>query len=285
LSILSAFFLTAAGAVPPAPPAPDPGSPPAILVSRQLLASEHLAVGDVIALAGDPKGSHPRPFRIAGVYEPVPDPARLGAPALEARLHLPDLMALTSDPADPVSSESVRSVNVKLVDPREAAAFTRELSARVPGLLVRDRARRDDDADVTFVVLDRFHLAISLVTVIASSIFLLALMVMLVDERRDTVAILRLIGLRRRRIFIQVLAEGLVIALAGALFGVLLAAGLEGGFNRFFQWRYDTALVFVRVTPAIAARAVSVAVPLGILASVAASWSLLRRGAMALARR
>lgn len=254
-------------------------------MSRQLLASEHLAIGDVIALSGDPKGSRAREFRIAGVYEPVPDPARLGMVPLEARLHLPDLLALTSDPADPISSESVRSINVKLVDPREAGAFTRELTARVPGLLVRDRAAPDDDADVTFVVLDRFHLAISLVTVIASSIFLLALMVMLVDERRDTVAILRLIGLRRRRIFIQVLAEGLVIALAGAIFGVLLAALLEGGFNRFFQWRYDTALVFVRVTPAIAARAVSVAVPLGILASVAASWSLLRRGAMALARR
>ena len=277
MSLLSTWFLLAAAA------APSP--PPAILVSRQLLASEHLAVGDVVALSGDPKGSHPRAFQIAGVYEPVPDPARLGMVPLEARLHLPDLLALTADPADPVSSESVRSINVKLVDPREAGAFTRELTARVPGLLVRDRAAPDDDADVTFVVLDRFHLAISLVTVIASSIFLLALMVMLVDERRDTVAILRLIGLRRRRIFIQVLAEGLVIALAGAIFGVLLAALLEGGFNRFFQWRYDTALVFVRVTPAIAARAVSVAVPLGILASVAASWSLLRRGAMALARR
>jgi putative ABC transport system permease protein len=183
-----------------------------------------------------------------------------------------------------VAAESVRSINVKLVSGGDAEAFTRELSARVPGFLVRDMAA-PDDADVTFVVLDRFHLAISLVTVIASSIFLLALMVMLVDERRDTVAILRLIGLRRRRIFVQVLAEGLVFALAGALFGVALAVLLEGGFNRFFQWRYDTALVFVRVTPAIAARAVSVAVPLGILASVAASWSLLRRGAMALARR
>jgi putative ABC transport system permease protein len=277
LPLLTVLFLIAAGAAPP--------PPPSILVSRQLLASEHLAIGDVIALSGDPKGTSPRQFRIAGVYEPVPDPARLGAPALEARLHLPDLLALTSDPADPISSESVRSINVKLVDPSGAAAFTRELTARVPGLVVRDRAAPDDDADVTFVVLDRFHLAISLVTVIASSIFLLALMVMLVDERRDTVAILRLIGLRRRRIFIQVLAEGLVIALAGAIFGVLLAALLEGAFNRFFQWRYDTALVFVRVTPAIAARAVSVAVPLGILASVAASWSLLRRGAMALARR
>jgi putative ABC transport system permease protein len=259
-------------------------APPQILVSRQLLASEHLAIGDVVALSGDPKGAHPKEFRIVGVYEPTPDPARLGAAALEARLHLPDLMDLTADPADPVASESVRSINVKLAEASDAAAFARELAARAPGILVRDLAA-PDDADVTFVVLDRFHLAISLVTVIASSIFLLALMVMLVDERRDTVAILRLIGLRRRRIFIQVLAEGLVIALAGALFGVGLAIALEGGFNRFFQWRYDTALVFVRVTPAIAARAVSVAVPLGILASVAASWSLLRRGAMALARR
>jgi putative ABC transport system permease protein len=280
--MLSALFLFAAGALPS--PAPRPPEPPAVLVSRQLLASEHLALGDMITLSGDPKGSRAREFRIAGMYEPVPDPARLGMVPLEARLHLPDLLALTADPADPVSSESVRSISVKLASPGEGAAFTRELTARVPGLLIRETAA-PDDADVTFVVLDRFHLAISLVTVIASSIFLLALMVMLVDERRDTVAILRLIGLRRRRIFIQVLAEGLVIALAGALFGVLLAVVLEGGFNRFFQWRYDTALVFVRVTPAIAARAVSVAVPLGILASVAASWSLLRRGAMALARR
>jgi putative ABC transport system permease protein len=279
LSLLATWVLIAAG--PTVLPSPVP---PAILVSRQLLASEHLAIGDVVTLCADPKGLRPREFRIAGIYEPVPDPARLGAVALEARLHLPDLLALTADPSDPAASESVRSINVKLAAPGDAATFARDLAARAPGIVVRDRAA-PDDADVTFVVLDRFHLAISLVTVIASSIFLLALMVMLVDERRDTVAILRLIGLRRRRIFIQVLAEGLVIALAGALFGVALAALLEGGFNRFFQWRYDTALVFVRVTPAIAARAVSVAVPLGIAAAVAASWSLLRRGAMALARR
>jgi FtsX-like permease family len=274
LSLLSAWFLLAAAA------APSP--PPAILLSRQLLAAERLAVGDVVALSSDPSGARPRPFRIAGTYEPVPDPARLGAAALEARLHLPDLLALTSDPSDPQSGEAVQSINVKLVDPGDAEAFTRELSARMPGLVVRETAKSDD---VTFVVISRFHLAIATVTVLASSVFLLALMVMLVDERRDTVAILRLIGLRRRRIFVQVLAEGLAIALAGALFGVLLAAVLESGFNRFFQWRYDTTLVFVRVTPAIAARAVALAVPLGIAASLAASWGLLRRGALALARR
>jgi putative ABC transport system permease protein len=287
LLVLAGVLLIAAAAASPAPAEPPPspaGGPPAILVSRQLLAAEHLRLGDVVSLSSDPTGARPREFRIAGTYEPVPDPAHLGAVPLEARLHLPDLLALTADPADPLSGESVESINVKLVRPGDAAAFTRELGARVPGLAIRETAAPGGN-DVTFVVLDRFHLAIATVTVVASSIFLLALMVMLVDERRDTVAILRLIGVRRRRIFGQVVAEGLVIAIAGAVFGVLLAIALESGFNRFFQWRYDTALVFVRVTPAIAARAVSVAVPLGIAASVAASWGLLRRGALTLARR
>jgi putative ABC transport system permease protein len=162
------------------------------------------------------------------------------------------------------------------LDPNDAEAFAREVAARVPGLVARPTVVRDREND-PFVVLDRFHLAIALVTVIASSMFLLALMVMLVDERRDTVTILRLIGFRRRRILLQVLAEGTLIACVGAGFGVALSAVLEGVFNRFFQWHYDTALVFVHVTPAVAARSVLVAVPLGILASLLSTWGLLRR--------
>jgi putative ABC transport system permease protein len=266
------------------PLAAAPASPPEILVSRQLLNKEGLKVGDVVSLSTEPSGARPREFRIAGSYEPTPDPARLGDAWLEARLHLPDLLDLGRDPADPLSMESVSAVAVRLVDPADAPAFARALSARLPGAVVRPTAPSDTDAD-PFVVLDRFHLAIAIVTVVASSMFLLALMVMLVDERRDVMAILRLIGLSRRRILAQVLVEGLLIAAAGALFGVALAAALETGFNRFFQWRYDTALVFVRVTPLIAGRSVLLAVPLGVLASLLSSASLLRREAVALTRR
>ncbi len=59
----------------------------------------------------------------------------------------------------------------------------------------------------------------------------------------------------------------------------------EGLFNRFFQWRYDTVLVFLRVTPSIAWRCVALAVPLGVLAGLVASWTLLRREILALLRR
>jgi len=123
------------------------------------------------------------------------------------------------------------------------------------------------------------------VTVVGSAVFLLALMVMLVDERRGTVGILRLIGFTRRRILIQVLAEGTLIALAGATFGILFALSSQSLFNRFFQWRYDTALVFLRITPHVVAQSLALAVPLGIAASLIASWTLLRRQLLALLRR
>jgi hypothetical protein len=65
----------------------------------------------------------------------------------------------------------------------------------------------------------------------------------------------------------------------------VVAASAEGLVNRFFQWRYDTPLVFVRVTASIAWTAVAFSVPLGVLAGLAASWTLLRRDVLALIRR
>jgi putative ABC transport system permease protein len=123
------------------------------------------------------------------------------------------------------------------------------------------------------------------VTVVGSAVFLLALMVMLVDERRGTVGTLRLIGFTKRRILMQVLVEGALIALAGAVFGILFALAAQGAFNRFFQWRYDTTLVFLRITPEVAWQTLALAVPLGIAASLIASWTILRQQLLALVRR
>ena len=51
------------------------------------------------------------------------------------------------------------------------------------------------------------------------------------------------------------------------------------------QWRYDTALTFLRITPRVAVQSLALAVPLGIAASLIASWTLLRRQLLALIRR
>jgi putative ABC transport system permease protein len=191
---------------------------------------------------------------------------------------------LIADPSDPDSSDAIDAVNVALTQPTEADAFARDLSARLPGTTARSTAAPDERTS-TFVVIERFHLAIAIVTMVGSAIFLLALMMMLVDERRETVGALRLIGFTRSRILLQVLVEGALIAVAGTAFGILFAAAAQGAFNRFFQWRYDTALVFLRITPGVVAQSVALAVPLGILASLIASWAVLRRPLLSLVRR
>jgi ABC-type lipoprotein release transport system permease subunit len=269
-------FLTAAGGV-------SAQEPAGVLVSRQLAEREQFTVGSIVVLSTTQSGEGAKQFRVAGIYEPTPDPGRLGSAILETRLHLPDLLELTRPAATPAGADHVRSINVALTDPSDAAAFAREINRRAPATTATPA--RDAGGAGPFLVLERFHLAIAAVTIVAATVFLLALTVMLVDERRETVGVLRLIGLPVRRILTQVLLEGLVVATSGALFGVALALASEVVINRFFQWRYDTMLVFVRVTPEVAARCLAIAIPLGATATVVASWAMLRRGGLRLARR
>jgi putative ABC transport system permease protein len=256
---------------------------PDILISRQLAEAERLSVGDVVGLATTSDGQQASQFRIAGIYEPTPDPSRLGMVPRQVRLHLPDLLALTRPPDAAPGGEHVSSINVALTDPGDAAAFAADVANRMPGVTARRSADAEDAA--AFVVLERFHLAIALVTIVAATVFLLALTIMLVDERRETVGVLRLIGLPARRILLQIFLEGALIASVGSIFGLLLAAASQSAINRFFQWRYDTSLIFVRITPDVAALCLAIAVPLGAIATVVASWTLLRRNALRLARR
>ena len=51
------------------------------------------------------------------------------------------------------------------------------------------------------------------------------------------IGMLRLIGVSRRSIVLDILLEGLIVAVLGAAFGVSLAAAAQYGINQFFQAR------------------------------------------------
>ena len=154
----------------------------------------------------------------------------------------------------------------------------------MPGVVARPATDAAGPAG-PFRVLERFHLAIAIVTIIAATVFLLALTVMLVDERRETVGVLRLIGLPTSRILVQVLLEGLLVAGAGSAFGLVLAVGSEGADQPLLpvalrhgarlRPRHAATWRSVRGDRRAARR----------LATVVASWALLRRNALRLARR
>jgi ABC-type antimicrobial peptide transport system permease subunit len=280
--LLALLLITLVPSLAPAQTAAAPDLP-TVLVSRQAAAALDLSVGSIVQVA-PPDGSPARDFRVAGIYEPTPDPSRLGNAIHAVRLHLPDLLTLAGKTDTVKGAESVDAINIRLTPGSDATAFARDVNARLPGI----SARPASDAGAAagpFRVLQRFHLAIAIVTIVASTVFLVALTVMLVDERRETVGVLRLIGLPASRVLVQVLLEGVLVAGAGSAFGLVLAVASESVINRFFQWRYDTALLFVQVTPSVGLTCVLIAIPLGVSATVVASWLLLRRNALRLARR
>jgi putative ABC transport system permease protein len=256
---------------------------PGVLLSRQLMARGGVRVGDTVTLSPDPEGDRVAQFRVVGVYEPTPDPMKFNVARLEAWLHLPDLIALTSNAGDPQTAESITAINVRLTDPSGIDGFIEDVSRRTVGLAAAPTARSSDQN--LFSVLERFHVAIAAVTVVGSTAFLLALMVIRAEERREIVGMLRLIGVSRRSIILEILIEGMVVAVAGAAIGILLAWAAQYGINQFFQARYDTPLVFVRVTPAIALRCLAVALPIGVMTGAAAAWLLVRRPPAGLVRR
>jgi len=275
--VVASCFLLEVNAFADEPRLPD------VLVTRQLAARARLAVGDVVTFTTDPAGAHATRFHVAGIYEPTPDPMRFTAQRMEARMHLPDLTRMTMDSTDPASAESVDAINVRLVDPAGAQPFRLDVRTRVPGITAYPTARSPDRDP--FAVLDRFHVAISIVTVLGGTAFLLALMIIRAEERREIIGLLRLVGISRRSLLAAVLLEGLLIAAIGAVFGIVLALAGQGIVNRIFQARYDTALVFVRVTPSIALRSIAFSVPLGVAAGLAASWTILGRDVLSLFRR
>jgi putative ABC transport system permease protein len=128
----------------------------------------------------------------------------------------------------------------------------------------------------------RFHRAIGIITVVASAIFLLCIMLLKVDERRRDVAALRLMGISARTIVRSVVLEAAAIAVLGSLAGVGVGRAAAWIVNTYYQNLYRTPLRFSIVTGDIIALAVGLSLALGIVAGWLAARRLVRTPPLAL---
>ena len=67
------------------------------------------------------------------------------------------------------------------------------------------------ESSQTFLVVSRFHRAIAVITIVASAVFLLCIMLLKVEERRLDAAVMRFVGVRRRTIFGALLLEAALL--------------------------------------------------------------------------
>ncbi len=160
------------------------------------------------------------------------------------------------------------------------AAATDRAMARINDAAFGFQAYRSRDIAVetsqTFLVVSRFHRAIGVITIVASAVFLLCIMLLKVDERRRDVAALRLMGISSATVLKAIVLEATLVAAAGSVLGVGIGVAASALVNAHYRGVYRTPLAFTIVTPDVVAFAVALSLGLGVAAGFFAARRLTR---------
>jgi putative ABC transport system permease protein len=255
-------------AVPLAAQQPAPG----VLIERRLAEQTGLGVGDTLGLRALAGEASARSFVVEAIFEREADPNRISRNELEVRLHLPDLEAML-----PATDRVDRfAITIAPGSEQRLDSLSRWVEGLAFGTRAYETAGLADEASTTFKVISRFHRAIGFVTVLASGIFLLCVMIIRVDERRRDMGLLRLIGISRRTVFRVIVVEAVAIATLGSVAGVLLGIGVTRIVNLYYAGVYDTTLRFALLSPRIVLVAGLLGLALGIAAGALAALRVVR---------
>jgi putative ABC transport system permease protein len=204
---------------------------------------------------------------IGAIVRRAADPAEIARGEYKVRLHLTQLQSLLGY-GDRVDRFAVATSSEQAIG---------QAQERINASAFGFHAHRSRDIAVqtsaTFAVVSRFHRAIGVITIVASAIFLLCIMLLKVDERRRDVAALRLMGISSGTIVKGVVLEATAIAVFGSIVGVGFGALTSWIVNAHYQSVYRSPVRFSIVTGDVVLLAVSLSLVLGI----AAGWLAARR--------
>ena len=254
---------------------PDERRTRTIAIDQVLADQAHLHIGDRVTLSPRPNVAGDTVI-IGAIVHRGADPSEVARGDLKVRLHLDQLQTL-SNYGDRVDRFAIQTT---------PGADVGKLIERVNDVAFGFRAYQSRDIAVetsrTFQVVSRFHRAIGIITIVASSVFLLCIMVLKVEERRRDIAALRLMGISRATVVRAIIIEAALIAVLGSALGIVLGWLISLFVNWHYQAVYQTPLAFSIVTGPIVVVAVLLSLGLGIAAGITASLRLVRQPPLAL---
>lgn len=172
-----------------------------------------------------------RQFTVAGTFE-------VGSPEADSTLvfaHIDDVRALQS------GGVSSRGLHVLFHDVLAAPRISAELRRRLPpGLSVFDWTQ-DNASYFRAIRIEKTMMSLILLLIVAVAAFnLVAMLVMVVTDKRTDIAILRTFGTSPRRVLGIFLTQGLVIGWLGVAFGIALGLAIAFNVGSIVPWLQNT---------------------------------------------
>ena len=244
-----------------------------IAIDEGFGAQAHLKVGDTVTVSSRPgatKTPDSETVVVGAIVRRGADPSEVARGDLRVRMHLDQLQRVSGygDRVDRFAIATAPSTPVsEIIDRINHVAF---------GFKAYPSREIAVETSRTFQVVSRFHRAIGVITIVASSVFLLCIMVLKVEERRRDIAALRLMGISRSSVVRSIVIESALVAVLGCVLGIVLGWATSLLVNWHYKALYRTPLEFSIVTPPIVAFAVGLSLILGIGAGLLASLRLVR---------
>jgi putative ABC transport system permease protein len=245
-----------------------------VSVDERLAADAGLAVGNRIRLGRDAMQATDSAIIVA-ITARGTDPSEVARGDYQMRMHLGDLQEVAGY-RDRVDRFALLAAPGRMGDAIAA------INSSAFGFQAYPSSEIAVQTSKTFAVVSRFHRAIGVITIVASAIFLLCIMLLKVEERRRDVAALRLMGISRRTVVASVMVEASVIAVLGSVAGIGLGAIASAIVNWHYRGVYRTPLAFSLITPGIVGLAVGLSIVLGLGAGYIAARRLVRQQPLAL---
>lgn len=268
-ALLASFLVQGSSPVVRVPTTGVEPEPRTIAIDDAFAERAHLKVGDRVSVSARP-GAIGDTVMVGAIVRRGADPSEVARADLRVWMHLDQIQKI-SGYGDRVDRFAIATT---------PAADIPRLIDRINGVAFGFKAYRSRDIAVetsrTFQVVSRFHRAIGIITIVASSVFLLCIMVLKVEERRRDIAALRLMGISRATVVRSIVIEAALVAVLGSALGVVLGWATSLLVNWHYQALYRTPLEFSMVTVPTVVFAVSLSLVLGIAAGVAASFRLVR---------
>src|SRR6202167_5709208 len=200
-----------------------PGSD-GIILGRMLAYQLQVAVGDTVtvmipgtaAAGGDAIVPRLRDFHVVGIFE-------VGLQehdSVLALINLQDAEALRG-------LDGPTGIRLKFYDVLKAPQLARAAAARLaPGLRVRDWTE-DNEAYFRAIRIEKTMMGLILMLIVAVAVFnIVATLIMVVNDKRTDIAILRTLGLSPRGVIAVFMTQGVLIGWIGAALGVTLGLAL-----------------------------------------------------------
>lgn len=250
-------------------------APRSVAIDERLAQDAGIQLGDRIVLSSTP-GVPGDTVIVSAFVRRRADPSEVARADYRVRMHLDELQSLIG------YGDRVDRFAVATRDPTSSSSAIRAINVAAFGFQAYSSREIAVETSRTFLVVSRFHRAIGVITIVASAIFLLCIMLLKVDERRRDVAALRLMGISAPSIVRAVMVEAALVAAFGSVAGVGIGWVASLIINWHYRGVYRTPLAFAIVTPGIVALAVALSLTLGLVAGFAAAQRLVRMPALEL---